>query len=246
MSGYGDFAEVYDLLTFNVPYDDIADYYADILAGAGVRGGRLLDMGCGTGSLAARLAGRGFEVIGQDASPEMLTIAAGKSSEVLWICQNMEKTELGGDADAIISTLDSINHLNDRRAMLECFRSAAENLKRGGAFVFDVNTVFKHREILGNNTFVYDVEGVYCVWQNTYDPRDDGVDIELDLFIENDDGTYLRGGESFREITFSIGEYCRMLEKTGFEVVNVWEYLTYNVPGDSSEKLLFSAKKRQI
>lgn len=244
MCGYGEFAEVYDLLTFNVPYDEIADYYTNILSKCGVDGGLLLDMGCGTGSLTKRLAGRGFDIIGQDASTEMLTIACGKSSDITWICQNMEETELAREADAIISTLDSINHLDSQNAVLKCFRSAEDSLRCGGAFVFDVNTVFKHREVLGNNTFVYDVDGVYCVWQNTFDPRDNGVDIELDLFFENEDGTYSRGGESFREIAFSVDEYCRMLEESGFEIVNIWEYLTYNEPRDDSEKLLISARKR--
>lgn len=243
MCGYGEFAAAYDLLTFNVPYDEIADYYAEILCKM-TSGKRLLDMGCGTGSLSVRLAERGFKVIGQDASTEMLSVAAGKSSEVMWICQNMEETDIGGEVDAVISTLDSVNHLNGREAFLNCFRQAAECLPGGGVFVFDVNTVYKHREILGNNTFIYDVDGVYCVWQNSFDPADNGVDIELDLFFENEDGTYSRGGESFREIAFSKDEYCQMLEETGFEVVNILEYLTYNIPKDDSEKLLISAKKR--
>lgn len=240
--GYGEFAEVYDLLTFNVPYDEIADYYAKILTEHGAPG-RLLDMGCGTGSLTVRLAERGFDVIGQDASPEMLSIAAEKSSKVLWICQNMEETELGSEVDAVISTLDSVNHLESQRAVMECFRRAAACLKRGGAFVFDVNTIFKHREILGENTFVYDVDGVYCVWQNTFDPHDNGVDIELDLFFENDDGTYSRSGEGFREIAFTIEDICQMLEKAGFSVENIYDYPTFEKPSENSEKLLFSSRK---
>lgn len=243
MCGYGDFAAAYDLLTFNVPYDEIADYYAEILRNMTV-GRRVLDMGCGTGNLTVRLAERGFDVIGQDASPEMLSIVSGKSSEVMWICQNMEETDIGGNVDVVISTLDSVNHLDRRDAVLRCFRRAADCLESGGAFVFDVNTVCKHREILGGNTFIYDVDGVYCVWQNTFDPRDNGVDIELDLFFENEDGTYSRGEESFREIAFSSDEYCQMLEEAGFAVVNILEYLTYNIPKDDSEKLLISAKKR--
>lgn len=242
MTGYGDFAEAYDALTFNVPYDEIADYYAKIL-GEMTDGKRLLDMGCGTGSLTVRLAERGFKAIGQDASPDMLTFAAAKSDKVEWICQKMEETELGEEVDAIVSTLDSVNHLPDRAAVERCFRRAAENLKNGGAFVFDVNTVRKHRETLGSNTFVYDVDGVYCVWTNTFDPTDNGVDIELDLFFEEEDGSYSRGGESFREIAFSERELREMLAAAGFEVVNVWEYLTFDAPNDMSDKLLIAAGK---
>lgn len=240
--GYGDFAEAYDALTFNVPYDKIAEYYSDILCKL-TEGKRLLDMGCGTGNLTVRLAERGFDVIGQDASSEMLTAAASKSSAVRWICQNMSETELGEEMDAIISTLDSVNHLESAEEMLRCFCAAADNLRDGGAFVFDVNTVYKHREILGGNTFVYDVDGVYCVWQNEFDPRDNSVGIELDLFFEDEEGVYSRGYESFREIALPRGELCELLERAGFGVEFVYEYLTFNEPTDQSEKLLIAARK---
>lgn len=240
--GYGDFAQAYDALTFNVPYDEIAEYYGGILCGlTNVK--RLLDMGCGTGSLSIRLAERGFEVIGQDASPEMLTIAAAKSPKVRWICQNMSETELGEPADAVISTLDSINHLKSAKEMEECFFAVVRNLKKGGVFAFDVNTIFKHREILGSNTFVYDVDGVYCVWQNEFDPSDNSVGIELDLFFEEDDGAYTRGYESFREVAVSETELRRLLEKTGFQIVEILEYLTHSIPNERSEKLMIVAKK---
>lgn len=239
--GYGDFAEAYDALTFNVPYDEIADYYEKILRSL-TNGKRLLDMGCGTGNLTVRLAKRGLDVIGQDASAEMLTFAAAKSNRVTWICQKMEETELGEPADAIISTLDSIDHLPDKAAVERCFKRVAENLKSGGAFAFDVNTVYKHREVLADNTFVYDVDGVYCVWQNTFCPEDNGVDIDLDLFFEEENGSYSRGGESFREIAFTEDEMREMLFTAGFEVVNVWEYLTFDKPTPKSEKLMFVAR----
>ncbi len=241
--GYGDFAEAYDALTFNVPYGEIAEYYAKILRGM-TDGVRLLDMGCGTGNLTVRLAKTGFDVIGQDASYEMLTIAAAKSHCVQWICQDMSRTDLGEEVDIIISTLDSVNHLGSAEEMLRCFHSAAENLKDGGVFVFDVNTVYKHREILGNNTFVYDVDGVYCVWQNEFDPRDNSVGIELDLFFEEEEGVYTRGSECFREVALSENELHGLLEQAGFAVERVYDYLTFNEPSDSSEKLLIAARKK--
>lgn len=241
--GYGDFAEAYDALTFNVPYDEIAEYYSKILCKM-TSGKRLLDMGCGTGNLTIRLAERGFEMTGQDASWEMLNIAIGKSDQVHWICQNMTETDLGGEADAVISTLDSINHLENADEMLCCFKAVYENLADNGVFLFDVNTVYKHREILGSNTFIYDVDGVYCVWQNEFDPLDNSVGIELDLFYEGDDGTYARGYENFREFALEEQEFRRLLGQAGFEAANVYEYLTFNKPSEKSEKLMFCAKKK--
>ena len=107
-----------------------------------------------------------------------------------------------------------------------------------------MNTIYKHREILADNTFVYDVDGAYCVWQNEFSPEDNGVSIDLDIFFEEEDGSYIRGGESFREIALPADEMKKLLEKSGFEVVEIYDYLTFNQPSENSEKLLFVTKKR--
>lgn len=247
MSGYGVFAGVYDLLTENIPYDEIAEYYhGKILRFRTGEGNFLLDAGCGTGKLTARMAALGYDVIGADASPDMLCIAQSKPHEgVSYICQSMTELELYGQADVIISTLDSVNHLESKEQIGEFFRRAALNLRCGGLLLFDVNTIYKHREILSDNIFIYDVEGVYCVWQNSFSESDNGVDIELDIFSEREDGAYERDFESFREIALSAEEISDMLKSSGFEVVDISEYLTGNTPAETSEKLMFTARKRQ-
>ena len=246
MAGYGEFADVYDLLTENVPYDSIAEYYNSLIKQFGAGGNLLLDLGCGTGNLTTRLAELGYDVIASDASPMMLTIATSKtcSGSIQYICQSMTETDLYGAVDIAVSTLDSINHLDSAQDIQLCFQRTSENMNQGGLFLFDVNTIYKHREILADNTFIYDVDGVYCAWSNSYDPSDHSVTIELDLFYENEDGSYERGYESFSEIALSQEQLMRMLDSAGFEVLDVYEYLTFGQPEDDSEKLMFVARKK--
>ncbi len=246
MAGYGEFADVYDLLTANVPYDEIASYYDGMIKKFGAGGNLLLDMGCGTGNLTVRLAELGYDVIASDASPMMLTIASSKQcgGNIQYICQSMTETDLYGAVDIAVSTLDSINHLDSEEDILTCFRLTAANMNAGGLFLFDVNTIYKHREILADNTFIYDVEGVYCAWSNSYDPTDNSVTIELDLFYENEDGSYDRGYESFAEIALPQQRLEEMLQQAGFEVLEVCEYLTQAPPKQTSEKLMFVARKK--
>ena len=246
MPGYGEFAEVYDLLTENVPYDEIAEYYNKLICEIGANGKLMLDMGCGTGNLTTRLAAMGYDIIASDASPMMLTIASSKACDgsIQYICQSMTETDLYGTVDIAVSTLDSINHLDSAADIQLCFERTAANMDRGGLFLFDVNTIYKHRHVLAQNTFVYDVDGVYCVWQNEYSTEDDSVGIELDLFYENDDGSYDRGYESFREIAISQERIEGMLTKAGFEVLRVYEYLTFDEPSENSEKLMIAARKK--
>lgn len=133
------------------------------------------------------LAARGKEVIGVDASPEMLSQAREKSGEcqppVLYLCQEMEELDLYGTVDAAICMLDSLNHLEGEEALGQALHRLQYFVEPGGLFLFDMNTPYKHREVLGDNTFVYDTDQVYCVWQNTWSPEEGAVDIDLDFLF---------------------------------------------------------------
>ena len=223
MAGYGVFAQVYDKLTLNVPYDQIAEYYdAKIRKFRDGDGNFLADAGCGTGNLTARLARLGYDVIGAEPSPDMLSEAMNKPHDgVQYICQDMTELDLYGEADIIVSTLDSVNHLSSAADITKFFRAAALNLRRGGLLLFDFNTIYKHEKVLADNVFVYDLDDVYCVWQNEFNPEDKGVDI-----------------------TMPSEQVEKLLSESGFEVLEVREYLTNREPGAQSDKLMFCARKK--
>lgn len=248
MGGYGLFSNVYDALTENVNYAARADYIADLLAEHGITGGILLDLACGTGTLSIEMAKKGFEVIGVDASPDMLSVAMNNAYEsgqnVLFLCQQMQQLDLYGTINAAICTLDSINHLTDPEDVQSTFDKVSLFTEAGGIFIFDINTVYKHREILADNTFVYDLDEVYCVWQNTLDTDTDTVQIDLDIFEELEDGAYERTQESFCERAYPTDEIKAMLAKAGFETLAVYDELTGNKPKEDSERLFVIARKK--
>ena len=246
MAGYGVFAQVYDKLTLNVPYDQIAEYYdGKIRKFRDGDGNFLADAGCGTGNLTARLARLGYDVIGAEPSPDMLSEAMNKPHDgVQDICQDMTELDRYGEADIIVSTLDSVNHLSSAADITKFFRAAALNLRRGGLLLFDFNTIYKHEKVLADNVFVYDLDDVYCVWQNEFNPEDKGVDISLNIFAEAEDGLYERMEENFREITMPSEQVEKLLSESGFEVLEVREYLTHREPGAQRDKLMFCARKK--
>lgn len=248
MSGYGFFSSVYDTLTENVNYAARADYIADLLADNGIKGGILLDLACGTGTLSIEMSKKGFEVIGVDASADMLSVAMNNAYEadrnILFLCQPMQQLDLYGTINAAICTLDSINHLTDPEDVQATFDKVSLFTEPGGVFVFDVNTVFKHREILADNTFVYDMDDVYCVWQNSLDSATDTVQIDLDIFEQVDDGIYERMQESFCERAYALPLLKEMLGKAGFETVAVYDELSREEPKENSERLFIVARKK--
>ncbi len=249
MSSYGIFARFYDKLTGNVEYEKRAEYFRTLLSANGVKGGSVLDLACGTGRLLYEMAAFGFDVIGVDASAEMLCIAQShpKAGEVkpLLLCQRMQNLDLYDTVDAVVCSLDSINHLTSPQDVKAAFGRVSLFLNPGGVFVFDVNTVFKHRNILANNTFVYDLDELYCVWQNELDSDTDTVEITLDFFQEDGDA-YYRSSESFSERAYSLDQLQKWLEHAGLTVTGIYEELTQNPPREDTQKLVFTAVKQHI
>lgn len=152
------FSAYYDALTEDVDRAVIADRCEELLAQYHPKRELALDLCCGTGTLATELARRGFEVIGVDASPEMLMQAAEKNmaleQPVLYLCQPLERLDLYGTVDLAVCTLDSLNHLPGKKALQKALHRLQFFVEPGGLFLFDVNTPYKHREVLGNNCFV--------------------------------------------------------------------------------------------
>lgn len=244
MSGYQLFSQFYDTLTFNVDYAKRAEYIQSVLSLYGHEPGLTLDLACGTGSLTVELKRRGVDVFGIDGSYDMLSRAMDKAYDeglqILFLCQQMESLDLYGTIDTCICTLDSLNHITDKAELQKVFDRVALFMNPDGCFVFDVNTVYKHQHILADNTFVYDTDSVYCVWQNSI-KENNIVNIDLDLF-EREGEVYRRTGEHFKERAYEIDELSAMLEKAGFEVKAVYHDMTTEPLRDNSDRAVFVAR----
>lgn len=81
MNSYETLSEYYDRFTDDVGYEEWADFFERLFEREGVKPSLVLDLACGTGSLTRILAQRGYDMIGADASPEMLMPGA---SEHAW------------------------------------------------------------------------------------------------------------------------------------------------------------------
>lgn len=246
---YEVFADFYDALTDNVDYAVLSKTICSLLARYGLDRGLLLDLGCGTGTLSVLLAKAGYEVVGADISPDMLAVAQEKAfaaeQNILFLCQDMVHLDLYGTVDAAVCTLDALNHLPSRAAVEESLRRVSLFLNPGGVFIFDTNTLYKHREVLGNNTFVYDADEVYCVWQNELQSDEKTVEISLDFFIpvSDEEPIYERESEQFTECAYSDAEWEEMLKNAGFSVLGVFDGYTENPLTDASERAVYAVRK---
>ena len=240
---YETFAGYYDALTSNIDYRAIAEYYDRLNLKFGGKRGIMLDLACGTGSLSALFSRMGYDVIGTDVSPEMLNIAVSKEHKgIEYLCQDMTELDLFGTITSAVCSLDSINHLSGADEVKRAFEKVSLFSEPGAVFLFDVNTLYKHERILADNTFVYETDDVFCVWENEY-LGNGKTAITLDFFINEKDDIYRREYDEFTETAYERELTERLLAQTGFELCACYEYLTENEPSDTSEKLTFAARK---
>ncbi|MGN0595514.1 MAG: class I SAM-dependent DNA methyltransferase [Hominimerdicola sp.] len=246
-SSYGKFALFYDRLTQNVEYKKIALLCDKLIKEYSTENEVVLDLACGTGSLSEEMARLGYDVFGVDLSEEMLEIAMDKrfdsGLDIQYLCQDMTKLDLYGAVDAVICVLDSLNHLNS----VQDFRKTVERVSMftcdGGVFIFDVNTLYKHREILGDNAYNYALDGLFCAWQN--ERHEDGsVSVYLDFFEEEDDGRYSRYSESFKEIIIPESEIKKALAENDFELIGQFDDFSENSVNDKTQRILYIAKRK--
>ncbi|MCL2634267.1 MAG: methyltransferase domain-containing protein [Oscillospiraceae bacterium] len=236
MSGYVEFARVYDTLMSDVDYAAMAQRYNSLITENGITGGILLDLACGTGSLSVLMAQKNRDVIGVDISQEMLSTAK-RHDKVTYICQSMTELDLYGTIDACLCVMDSLNHLTDETEVQKTLERVSLFMNPGGVFVFDMNTIYKHETILADNIYIKQSDNVYCIWQNDY--QGNGiVDITLEIFMEGQDGLYERFTEEIRERAYETDVIRKLCEKSGFEIINITE--------EDNERVVFVCRKKRV
>ncbi len=243
---YSSFAAFYDMFTLNVEYKKRTDYICRLFKKYGKMPTLLLDAACGTGSFSCEFAKKGISVIGVDISSDMLSVANEKKHEenldILFLNSSLSELDLYGTVDGAVCMLDSLNHITDYKELKKSLSRISLFLEKGSLFIFDVNTIFKHHEILGNNTFVLENEDVFCVWQNSFNEKKKTTEICLDFFQKNGEN-YNRYSEKFCERAYSDEELIGALNSVGLEIVEVLGECSMKAPTENTQRKVFVTRK---
>lgn len=249
MEAYTGFASVYDTFMDNIPYEDWAEYIIERLKEYGIEDGLVLDLGCGTGSMTELLAAAGYDMIGVDNAEEMLEIAMEKREasghDILYLLQDMREFELYGTVRAIVSICDSLNYILDEDELLEVFRLANNYLDPKGLFVFDFNTTYKYRDILGDTTIAEAREECSFIWDNYFYEEEGINEYELSLFVREGDGDlYRRYRETHLQKAYDLDTIRRLVEESGLTYITAYDAFTLDAPTAESERICVIAREK--
>ena len=249
MQAYTSFAEVYDIFMDNIPYEEWADYLDEMLKEYHIPNNMVLELGCGTGNMTELLASKGYDMIGVDNSEVMLEIAMEKRQksghDILYLLQDMQAFELYGTVGGIVSVCDSINYVTDEKELKEVFSLVNNYLDPRGIFVFDFNTEYKYRELLGDRVIAEEREECSFIWDNYYNPEDKMNEYQLTLFVQSneDKDLYRRYQEVHYQRAYTLEKIKTLIEKAGLRYVAAYDAYTRKAPMYTSGRICVIAQE---
>ncbi|MDR2939194.1 MAG: class I SAM-dependent methyltransferase [Clostridiales bacterium] len=243
LEAYRSFAYVYDLLMDDIPYDEWVSYILSLWAEYDSNPKLVLELGCGTGNITLRLAELGYDMIGSDISEDMLTVAKSKqkNNDVLFLCQDMRSFELYGTVDSIICLFDSLNYILNENELLDTFKLVYNYLNPDGIFIFDLNTAYKFKHVLDNNSFSVVKDSAACIWGHIY--NDDILEYFVTLFIKQNADSYQKSEEFHYQKSYPIKKIKHLLDLAGLKLLNTYDAFTFDPVKPNSERVYFIASK---
>lgn len=261
MEAYRDFACVYDELMDATPYEDWCELLTGLIEQYGVskperdaeelldsEKNLVVDLGCGTGTLTELLYQKGYDMIGVDNSESMLNIAMEKKensgAEILYLLQDMRELELYSTVGTVVSVCDSVNYILEEEELLEVFSLVNNYLYPGGIFIFDFNTDYKYREVIGNTTIAENRDDCSFIWENIYDPEEEVNEYNLTIFVQEDGDRFRRFTETHLQRGYTVEQMRRLVEEAGMDIVEVLDADTREAVTAFSERVYIVAREK--
>lgn len=243
---YGEFANIYDELIYeDINYDKVAQKIITLCTENSINFEDYLDLACGTGNVAIKVAKHFKNTYAVDLSDDMLNIAFDKFKKnkikAKVICQDMCELSLNNKFNLITSVLDSTNYITEDEDLFEYFRKVYEHLKEDGLFIFDINSYYKLSTILGDNIYTYSSDEIFYTWENSFE--EEVLNMFLTFFVKQDNGLYEKFEEEHFERAYKEEYIEQVLEKCGFKLLKKFAGYSDKKVEENSERILYIASK---
>lgn len=241
MNCYLEFAHIYDeLINSDIDYKTWCSKMLDLCSEYSVDRNDYLDLACGTGNVTKIMSDYFINNWAVDMSEDMLSEAETKlrkpGKNLKLICQDITKLNLNRKFDLITCCLDSTNYIVNEKDLLSYFEGVRKHLRNNGIFIFDINSDYKLRNILGNNTYTYDSDDCTYIWDNYFE--DHVVYMDIIFFVREND-RYKRFDEQHCERAYSEKVIEDNLESAGLKVLKKMDNYTEKTIDKETERITY-------
>ena len=261
MAAYEDFAYVYDEFMDETPYEEWCERIDALIRKYGVSSPKrdaqdaldseknlVLDLGCGTGTLTELLYQKGYDMIGLDNSEAMLNIAMDKNAangaKMFYLLQDMRDFELYSTVGTVVSVCDCVNYILEEKDLIKVFSLVNNYLYPGGIFVFDFNTDYKYREVIGDTVIAENRESCSFIWENYYDEAEGLNEYDVTIFVQEDEELFRRFTETHVQRGYTPEQMKHLLQEAGLELVEMLDSDTEEAVTAQSERVLVVAREQ--
>jgi SAM-dependent methyltransferase len=220
---YDAIAPAYDALTAGYPHERWLAELEALAAAHGLRGRRLLDIACGTGSSFLPMLDRGYSVTGCDIAQGMLDRARAKAPHVVLQRADMRALPSLGSFDLITCLDDALNYLLTEQELLDALAGIERNLAPGGIAIWDLNTLAQYRGQFARDQ-ILDRPDVFIGWSAQCDSAiqaGDLVDVAIDVFAPTGDDAWRRTTSRHRQRHWPSAAVEHLAALAGLEVIDV-------------------------
>jgi cyclopropane fatty-acyl-phospholipid synthase-like methyltransferase len=165
---------------------------------------KVLELGCGTGSILRYLQGS-YEMSGVDLSSKMLSIARKKVPGAKLSLQDMADFQIGERFDAVLCVFDSINHVRRFSDWKRVFARVRQHLLPGGCFIFDINTQRKLERHIAEPPWVHPF-GRNLLIIDVTELAHHGSNWNIKVFEHMNHNRYVLHEEDIVEVSFPLGQ----------------------------------------
>lgn len=231
------YSTYYDLLYADKDYDAEARYVAGLLKRHGIAGGRLLELGSGTGRHGRLLGQAGYSVKGIERSPEMVARAA-QTDTFQCIGGDICATSLNETFDAVIALFHVVSYVVTNEDLADLFTRTSQHLGAGGLFVFDfwyTPAVLGQRPSVRVKRVSNDQIAITRIAEPVSEPNLNRVDVHYTLFIADLESRQITSfEEAHRMRHFSLPELDILASRHGFTRINAEEFGSGTAPGEDT------------
>jgi len=235
-------ATVYDELMGSIFYDKMLPYFEVLRRKYRIEGKKMLELACGTGTCSIYFAKRGYNVKGLDISAPMLEIARKRASrekvDIEFVEAAMQDFNLDETFDIVVCLFDSMNYILNKEELESCFNKTCKVLRKGGYFLFDINTIHGLREGWDNKVEIRAIRDGSSVWEMRWDEKNKIAYLTVSVESKNN---------SFKELHIERGytqdEIVSSLRSQGFATINILECFGFGKGTEQSARWMMIARK---